>query len=156
MARHFIKMGYFSLERYISKQMKKEYGIDCIKKYGIPSFDNLVQEMKNYYSMMDYKVLLSLKVEYGIRTFSVSSTGDSIARNAVTISLFGIFASCYVATVPTFLEKVSFTLAVSVFTLLLLLLNLIEILTDYYSNRKKKYLLFKQQCIKEYIGNWTK
>ena len=129
--------------------MKKEYDINFL---GVPSFKDVVQKMNDYFSAMDYQTLLSLKVEYEVRTSSTLNN-EGISRTAILISLFGVFASCYISTAQTFKQRASFTLTVSGLIIFVILLSYLGIWNSVHSDKNKRYLLFKQRCIEVCINS---
>lgn len=154
MAKHYKKKSSFYKTKYLAKQIKREFGIDCKKKYGNPSFADLVKEMENYYSKMDKSTLQSLNIEYQFRIFQDSSTGDSLAKTAMSVTLFGIFASCYLAVTQNDpAEQFSLLCSVTMAVILILFLIMLDMTISLCRNRKKKYFLFKQLCLKRILGN---
>lgn len=147
MARHLKKYSFFSLSKVISKQIKKEYNIDCERKYGIPSFTDLAREMENYYSMMDRENLLSLEVEYKIDSSPDSSIQNSLSRATILISMLSVLISCLIVIIQTYFLKLLFTLLIAAFTFLIMVASVIDSINNRRQRNKAKYIFFKLQCV---------
>jgi len=111
--------------------------------------------MYKIFSDLDEEYLHGLEIEYRTSLVQTSYKTDSIARNALSLSIFNLVASMIMDCIPSTSEnvffKLSFTMVVNIIALLFLVSLMASEFYSAFEHKKEKYMAFKLICLENYL-----